>query len=191
MTTALQSPSCNFFRSAAWAETIEGKPEGIARVRPVCKHCLLVIMFGFHQPYETQSSSHPGPEMEKGRSGERQRVFPPEPALTGPTMEVSSLNESRCSPTQQVMMLCLLAQLRSFPPGAGQAGRWVCGSFRGHILLALCHFLMELAERGRASFLRSHCTLESLGNQFLIFMCVFINFNLNQNFCYAMSCKAL
>lgn len=27
--------------------------------------------------------------------GERQRALPPEPALTGPTMEVSSLNESR------------------------------------------------------------------------------------------------
>ena len=43
-------------------------------MRPVCEptrgipDCSLVIMFGFHQLYETQSSSHPGPEMEKGRS---------------------------------------------------------------------------------------------------------------------------
>lgn len=51
-------------------------------------------MFGFHQPYETQSSGHPGPEMEKGRSGGKTKGLPPEPALTGPAMEVSSPNES-------------------------------------------------------------------------------------------------
>lgn len=123
-------------QAVTWADqplssnhTVSGKARGKSWVELVCKPeeghpRLLAIKFGFHQLHKTQSSSQPGPEMEKGRSVERQRALPPEPAVTGPTRDVSSSNKYRLFTytTSNNVLPPGLAQLHSLSTGSQARG---------------------------------------------------------------------
>lgn len=128
---------------------MSGRTRGKSWVELVCKPerhpRLLAIKLGFYQRHKTQSSSQPRPEMEKGRSVERQRALPPEPAVTGPTREVSSSNKYRLFTytTSNNVLPPGLAQLHSLSTG-GQAKGYVC----------LWFFLWLHSSGSRSSFMQ-------------------------------------
>lgn len=128
--TAPHSSSCILGRSATEQQPYsewqsQRKELGGAGLQTWERHPrLLPIKFGFHQLHKTQSSSQPGPKMEKGRSVERQRARPPEPAVTGPTREVSSSNKYRLFTytTSNNVLPPGLAQLHSLSTGSQARG---------------------------------------------------------------------